>query len=68
MTISELANIIKLADIKAIAGQLKKLGYTDCAKEKRYKHISLVTLYNGDTQETEEILYDKKRKPLTVRF
>lgn len=62
MTIAELINIIKKADRKVIAGQLKRLGYTNCAKDKRYKHISLVTLYNGDTQETEEILFDNETK------
>lgn len=62
MQIKQLAKIIKTADRKAIADELKRRGYVDCAKDRRYKHISLVTLYNGDTQEINEILFDNDTK------
>ena len=62
MTLPELTNIIRTADEKAIKSELKRLGYVDCAKDRRYKHISLVTLYNGDTQEIDEILFDNNTR------
>ena len=64
MTIEQLTKIIKEIEIKAIESRLKELGYVDCTHDKKYKHISLVTLYNGDTQETEDILYDNDTKAL----
>lgn len=62
MTLPELTTIIRTADEKAITSELKRLGYIDCAKDRRYKHISLVTLYNGDAQEVDEILFDNDTK------
>ena len=64
MTIEQLTKIIKEIEIKAIESRLKELGCVDCTHDKKYKHISLVTLYNGDTQETEDILYDNDTKAL----
>lgn len=54
MTLTELTNIIRKADEKAIKSELKRLGYIDCAKHKQYKHISLTDLFNGDLQETDD--------------
>lgn len=62
MTLTQLTEIIRTADPKAIADELKRLGYVDCPKDRRYKHIGLVTLYNGDTQEVDEILFDNDTK------
>ena len=64
MTIEQLTNIIKEIEIKAIESRLKELRYVDCTRDSKYKHISLVTLYKGDTQETEDILYDNDTKAL----
>ena len=54
MTLSELTAIIEKADEKTIKDELQKLGYVDCAKHKKYKHISLTDLFRGDSQETDD--------------
>lgn len=62
MILEQLTNIIRKADEKAIKSELKRLGYVDCTTDSRYKKMSLVTLYKGDTQEVDEILYDNGTK------
>lgn len=62
MTLTELTNIIRIADKTAITDELKRLGYVDCTTDSQYKKMSLVTLYKGDTQEVDEILYDNDTK------
>ena len=47
MTIEQLTKIIKEIEINAIESRLKELGYVDCTHDKKYKHISLVTLYKS---------------------
>ncbi len=59
MTLTQLTEIIKIADKKAITKQLKELGYIDCKKHKEYGKISLITLFDGNLQETEEYAENK---------
>lgn len=54
MTLEQLTPIISQADKKTITSELKRLGYIDCAKHKKYKHISLTDLFDGDLQETDD--------------
>lgn len=54
MTLTELNKIIRTANEKAIKSKLKGLGYIDCTKQKEYKYISIVDLFKGNSQETEE--------------
>ena len=44
MKLTELANIIKIVNEKAIKNELKGLGYINCEKHKQYKYISIVDL------------------------
>ena len=62
MTLTQLSEIIRTADKKAITDKLKRLGYVDCTTDSRYKKLSLVTLYKGNTQEVDEILYNNETK------
>lgn len=62
MTLQQLTKIIRTADQKAITEELKSLGYVDCTTDSRYKKMSLVTLYKGNVQEVDEILYDNETK------
>ena len=62
MTLTQLTDIIRTADKTAITDELKRLGYVDCTKDKRYKKMSLVALYKGDTQEVDEMLYNNDTK------
>lgn len=62
MNIKELTTIIRTANKSAITDKLKRLGYVDCTTDSRYKKLSLVTLYKGDTQETEDIIYENDTK------
>ena len=48
MTIEKLTPIILLGNEKMIDTELKRLGYTDCERNKQYKHISLTDLFDGD--------------------
>ena len=61
MDINNLTKIIQLAHTRKINQQLKKLGYIDCEKHKKYKYISILDLFKGDSQETEEF-FDHKGK------
>lgn len=61
MTLPQLIEIIKTADIKAIHKQLLALGYTYCNKDKKLGKINVVDLFNGDEQQTEDII-DSKHK------
>lgn len=61
MTIEKLTPIILLGNEKMIDTELKRLGYTDCERNKQYKHISLTDLFDGDLQDT-ETFPDKKGK------
>lgn len=54
MTLTQLTEIIRTADQKAITKQLLELGYIDCKKHKQYKHINLVELFKGNDVETDE--------------
>lgn len=62
MTLTKLTTIIRTADKTAITDELKRLGYVDCTTDSRYKKMSLVTLYKGDVQEIDEILYNNDTK------
>lgn len=62
MTLTELTTIVKTADEKAIKGELKRLGYIDCAKHKQYTHISLTVLFGGDLQETDDYPNSKGKR------
>ena len=61
MKLTELTNIIKKKKKKAIKNELKGLGYINCEKHKQYKYISIVDLFKGNSQETEEY-FDSKGK------
>jgi len=54
MKLDSLAEIIGIADKKAITKHLKELGYIDCKKDKQLRNLSLETLFNGELQETEQ--------------
>lgn len=62
MTLEQLTPIISQADEKAIKSELKRLGYIDCAKHKKYKHISLTDLFNGDLKETDDYADSKGKR------
>ncbi len=62
MKITELTKIIRTADEKAIKNELKDLGYIDCEKHKQYKYISIVDLFKGNSQETEEYSDSKGKR------
>lgn len=62
MTLPKLTTIISAANEKAIKSELKRLGYTDCAKHKQYKYISLADLFNGDLQETDDFADSKGKR------
>lgn len=62
MTLTELTKIIRTANEKAIKNELKGLGYIDCAKHKQYKYISIVDLFKGNSQETEEYSDSKDKR------
>lgn len=62
MTLTQLTEIIRTADKKAITKQLKELGYIDCKKHKEYGKISLDTLFDGKLQETEEYTNSKGKR------
>lgn len=62
MTITELTKIIRTADEKAIKNELKGLGYINCEKHKQYKYISIVDLFKGNSQETEEYSDNKDKR------
>jgi hypothetical protein len=62
MTLTQLSEIIRTADKAAITEELKRLGYVDCTTDNRYKKMILVTLYKGNTQEVDEILYNNETK------
>ncbi len=62
MTPTQLTEIIRTADKSAITDKFKRLGYVDCTTDSKYKKMSLVTLYKGNTQEVDEILYDNDTK------
>lgn len=62
MTITELTTIIKKSNEKAIISELKGLGYVNCEKHKKYKYISIVDLFKGNSQETEEYSANKGKR------
>lgn len=61
MTLSELTTIIRTADIKAIHNQLLALGYIYCNKDKKLGKINVVDLFNGDEQQSEDVI-DNRHK------
>lgn len=61
MTLEQLTPIIQQADEKAIAAELKKLGYIDCKKDKALKKLNVIDLFNGDEQQSEDFI-DSKHK------
>ena len=62
MTLSELTTIVRTADENSIKSELKRLGYIDCAKHKKYKHISFTDLFDGDLQETDDYADSKGKR------
>ncbi len=62
MTLTQLTEIIRTGNKKAITRQLKELGYIDCKKHKEFSRISLNTLFDGDLQETEEYADSKGKR------
>lgn len=63
MTLSELTNIIKVADHKVIMNELKRLGYTYCNEHRKLGKIGIVPLIQAATRETENFT-DSERKHL----
>ena len=61
MTIRQLTEIIRIADKQAITKQLKELGYIDCKKDKELSHLSLVSLFKGELEETDTFSGDKNK-------
>ena len=61
MTLSQLTEIIRTADQKAIDKALRKLGYFDCKKHKELRQMPIETLFKGRLEET-ATLPDKKGK------
>ncbi len=62
MTLTQLAELIRTADKKAIMKQLNEFGYIDCNRHKRYSRISLETLFDGELQETGEFPDNKNKR------
>lgn len=52
MNIEELAEIVKLADVKAFEAKLKPLGYTYCNTNKKLGKVSVVELVQSVIAET----------------
>ena len=63
MTLSELTNIIKVADHKAIMDELKQLGYIYCNEHRKLGKVGIVPLIQAVTGETENFT-DNERKHL----
>ena len=61
MTLPELTTILRTADIKVIHKQLRALGYIYCNKDKKLGKINVVNLFNGDEQQSEDII-DRRHK------
>ena len=61
MNISQLTEIVVLANKKQIRKRLKAQGYTDCKKHKELQNLSVETLFKGDLLET-ETFQDSKGK------
>ena len=62
MTITELTDIIKIAEKKQITKQLIEHGYFDCKKHKKLHNLSLETLFKGNLEETETFPNDKDNR------
>ena len=61
MKLTQLTEIVKTANKKAIIRNLKGLGYIDCKKHKELRHLNLEPLFKGEMQNT-ETFPDKKGK------
>ncbi len=53
MKLTQLTEIVKTANKKAIIKALKELGYIDCKKHKELRHLNLEPLFKGEMQNTE---------------
>lgn len=62
MTKEELTEIVKLADKKKVEAELNRRGYVDCEKHRKYKHIGLDVLFNGNLIETDEFPDAKNKR------
>ena len=62
MTIDELNNITKLTNRRKIEKALRAVGYFDCIKHKQIRHLSLLDLANGTTQNGVECLTDNGKQ------
>ena len=62
MTITELTDIIKIAEKKQITKQLIEHGYFDCKKHKKLHNLSLETLFKGNLEETETFPNDNDKR------
>ena len=61
MKLTQLTEIVKTANKKAIIKILKALGYIDCKKHKELRHLNLEPLFKGNLENT-ETFPDKKGK------
>lgn len=59
MRIEELSDIVKLADLKAITKEMKRLGYINCSDQRQLEKIGIVTLINSIVLRTEDIADSK---------
>ena len=59
MTVEQLTEIVKTADLKAIHNALLSCGYIYCNKNKRFGKINVVDLFNGDEQQSEDFIDSK---------
>ena len=62
MTLSQLTEIIRTANTKAITAQLKELGYTFCNKHKELRELPIETLFNSKIEDTETFPDSKNDK------
>ena len=53
MTHQQLTEIIRIVNKKAIANQLKAIGYIDCKKHKELRYLSIEILFKGELEETD---------------
>lgn len=53
MLIDELNNLVASCNMNNIRRKLRKLGYINCARDKRFRDINLFTIMSSDNEETE---------------